>query len=416
MKSFHYVALLLAAFTPVASLQANPLSLADAERRALERDAEIQALEAEADGRRDAAVASGRLPDPEVSLAAQNLPTDGFALDQEGMTSLAVGVRQRFPGGDSRALREQQGEVEADVIQARVEARRREVLRRVRHAWVAWRFSERKLALARQERQDFDELVELTRNRYQNGMGSQRDLSHARLERAAVEERLLTLREERDTARAELGRWVGSLVDVDHPGEGAIPEPDGPDDPLQRLQSHPLIRVAALNQDVAEVGVELANQSYRPDWMVEFQYGHRRAEDAGGDRLSDLATARVGFSLPLFTGERQDREVGAARARARAQHFRRMDTLHALRGRLDTALARHERRQELASLYEDQLIAEAGQRLDLEFSAFSADRGDFRDLIRARVDELDYRLRLVGVEQKLAESRIELHYLLGEEQ
>lgn len=416
MKSFQYAALMLAVLAPVASLQASPLSLADAERRALERDAEIQALEAEADGRRDAAVSAGALPDPEVSLAAQNLPTDSFALDQEGMTSLAVGVRQRFPGGESRALREQQGEVEADMVRARAEARRRDVLRRVRHAWVAWRFSEEKLALARQERQDFDELVELTRNRYQTGIGDQRDLSHARLERAAVEERLLTLREERDTARAELSRWIGAMADADRPGEGAVPEPTGLDDPLQRLQAHPLIRVASLNLDVAEVGVELANQSYSPDWMLELQYGHRRAEDAAGDRLSDLASARVGFSLPLFTAERQDREVGAARARARAQHFRRMDTLHALRGRLDTELARHERRRELASLYEDQLIAEAGERLDLEFSAFASDRGDFRDLIRARVDELDYRLRLVGVEQKLAETRIELNYLLGEEQ
>lgn len=415
MKALSIATLMVVALAGGTPLSAQSLDLAEAEERALERDASLQALQAEADGVRDAAVADGRLPDPEVTLGLQNLPTDSLALDEERMSSLGVGVRQRFPGGDSRALREEQGKVEAGVVEARADARRREVLRQVRRAWVAWRFSEQKLALAREEGRDFDELVELTRNRYQNGSGSQRDLSRARLERAAVDERLLTLQEERDTARAELGRWVGTLAGNEQPGEGEVPSPATPDDPMERLQAHPLIRAEARRLDAAEVGVDLANQSYRPDWMVEFQYNHRRATDPDGDRISDLASARVGFSLPLFTRERQDREVNAARSRARARHFQRMNALHELRGRLDTEQARHERRLEMIDLYEDRLITGAADRLDLEFLAFSSDRGDFRDLIRARVDELDYRLRLLAVEQKLAETRIELNYLLGED-
>ena len=54
------------------------------------------------------AIASGQLPDPQVSLKAGNLPVDTFDLNQEGMTQFSVGVSQKFPRGDSLALAKQQ--------------------------------------------------------------------------------------------------------------------------------------------------------------------------------------------------------------------------------------------------------------------------------------------------------------------
>ena len=36
-----------------------------------------------------------------------NLPTDGFAFDQEGMTQFKVGLSQQFSRGDSLALQQQ---------------------------------------------------------------------------------------------------------------------------------------------------------------------------------------------------------------------------------------------------------------------------------------------------------------------
>ena len=45
------------------------------------------------------------LPDPKLSLAVANLPTDGFDFNQEAMTQFKVGYSQMFPAGDSLELK-----------------------------------------------------------------------------------------------------------------------------------------------------------------------------------------------------------------------------------------------------------------------------------------------------------------------
>lgn len=44
------------------------------------------------------------LPDPRVSVGMLNVPVDGFALDEQAMTQLKVGVSQMLPRGDSVEL------------------------------------------------------------------------------------------------------------------------------------------------------------------------------------------------------------------------------------------------------------------------------------------------------------------------
>ena len=49
-------------------------------------------------------IAAGTLPDPVLTLGLMNLPTNGFAFDQENMTQFKVGISQSLSRGDSLAL------------------------------------------------------------------------------------------------------------------------------------------------------------------------------------------------------------------------------------------------------------------------------------------------------------------------
>ncbi|MCP1727556.1 outer membrane protein TolC [Natronospira proteinivora] len=417
MKLPFLMALLMAVavlLPPTLAAQNSVLDMAEAEERALARDAGLDELRARVEATRDSAVAQSALPDPEITVGLQNLPVDSFNLNEDRMSSLMIGARQRFPAGESRTLSRERGMRAAEALEAEVSAREREVLRQVRRAWVAWAYTRQQLMLAREESADFEALVEVTRSRYRSGLGSQRDLSRSRLELAAVEERILTLESEQAAARAELARWVGSLASGTEPGQADLPMPKSLTVMNERLLEHPSLQAEAHRLKAAETEVDLARQSYRPEWMMEGSYGHRRASDMDGGRASDMASLMVGFSLPLFTRDRQDRVLSASRSEAQAVHYRRMDQIHVLQGELESEYARYQRRLELADLYESSLLAEAAENLELEFSAYRADRGDFRDVIRARVDELDYRLRLLNVQQQIDESRIELDYLAGE--
>ena len=416
MKVLLYATALAVLMCHAPVLAADTLDLAEAERLAIERDSGLDQGRAMAEADRESAVAAGALPDPELSLGLRSLPVDSFDPEDDMMSMVTLGVRQRFPGGQSRALTRERGELAGRARDAEVKVREREVRRQVRRAWTRWAYTVRQLELVREEAVGFEELVEITGRRYSIGMGDQRDLSRSRLELAAVEERILDLEEVHESARAELARWTGRLPAAIRPGQGELPTPPDAEVLMERLHDHPLLIAEARRLDATETTVDIARQSYRPDWMLEVSYGHRLATDMDGERASDLASVGVGMSVPLFTRNRQDRKVAAARAEARASHHRRMDLLHDLQGQLETQLVRYQRRRDLIDLYDDRILQEAAERLELEFSAYGADRGDFRDLIRARVDELDYRLRRLRVEQQLAESRIELDYLAGEAQ
>ena len=74
----------------------------------LARDAAAASLEERSAALSETAVAEAQLPDPELRFGAVNLPVDSFALDNEPMTQLLVGLRQRFPQGDTLRLRREQ--------------------------------------------------------------------------------------------------------------------------------------------------------------------------------------------------------------------------------------------------------------------------------------------------------------------
>ena len=51
-------------------------------------------------------IMAGTLPDPTLMLGLMNLPTNGYAFDQEGMTQFKVSLSQKFSRGDSLSLKQ----------------------------------------------------------------------------------------------------------------------------------------------------------------------------------------------------------------------------------------------------------------------------------------------------------------------
>ena len=81
-----------------------PLSLDEAERRALRNDALVRQADELAEAGRHSAVRARQLSDPQIRLTALNLPTDTFNLDQEPLTQTVVAISQALPRGDSLDL------------------------------------------------------------------------------------------------------------------------------------------------------------------------------------------------------------------------------------------------------------------------------------------------------------------------
>lgn len=366
-------------------------------------------------------VAAGSLPDPVISLGAANLPTNTFDFNQEPMTQFKVGVMQTLPRGDSLALGqrrfevlgEQQGHLRAD--------RREQVALTVAELWLEAYRAQRSMALIEADRGLFEYLVDVARSRYSSAAGSarQQDVIRAQLELTRLEERLARLREGRDTALARLGEWLGANPAIDdappaitlRDAERVRAAPDR--EWLGRvLGEHPT--VTGIEQTIAagEVDVELARQKYKPQWGLNASYGYREDDPMGMER-ADFFSVGVSFDLPLFTGQRQDRELQSATARAEASRTDRALALRSLRGGFETERARLLQLESRLDLYNERLLAQMHEQSEAALAAYTADDGDFAEVVRARIDELNARVEALGIRVERQRAVARINYFLA---
>lgn len=392
-----------------------PLTLAEAERLALASEPGIRAAEARAQANRERAVSAGELPDPQVRAGVVNLPTDNFAFTREPMTQAQIGLRQMFPPSGSREAASQRFRAQARSQEAASDARRREVRLQVREAWLEVRYREATLATLEDDRDLFADLVEVTRVLYAEGRQNQQDLLRAQLELSRLDDRMLDAEEAIRTARAGLARWLG-WEQVTRP----LAE-DGPDwrDPPAlrelngRLDRHPRLQAMREQIDAAEAGIEHARARYNPAWAVDASYGLRNGYDAMGGSRADFFSLMVSLEVPLFTGDRQDRDVAAAVSDQAAAAAEWRNEFLAMRRELVAAFARWEQVGERIALYERDVIPQAEAQAEAALLAYQNDTGDFADVMRGHITLLDAHLEKLRLQTERNKAWARLDYLGG---
>ncbi|MFD2274051.1 TolC family protein [Undibacterium arcticum] len=94
-----------------------PLTLARAQRLAIERSRQLAAQDYAATASRELAVAAAQLPDPVLKVGIDNLPVNGqdrFSATNDFMTMRRIGVTQEITRADKRQLRAARFQREAD--------------------------------------------------------------------------------------------------------------------------------------------------------------------------------------------------------------------------------------------------------------------------------------------------------------
>ncbi len=390
------------------------LSLADAERVAIERDSVLRQLEAEAFSMRERAIAEGQLMDPKLRFGAVNVPVDSFSLDDEDMTMLEVGVSQEFPGGRTRELARQRMEESAAAAEAVAADRRLIVRREVRRAWTELGYVARARELLDSQTDWVEQMRAAARARYASGEGTQLDLLRAGLDIAMLHEQQLDLERDAAMRRAQLGRWIGDDAAA---SAGPFTLPARSElEPLAALEPRVLRHPAQVDFerriDAAQTGVDLAKQRYKPGWMLDMSYG-LRSGSMDGESRPDMLSAMVTVDLPLFRANRQDREVAAARADARGLHEMHDDHQREMQAMLAEAWAIAARTAELERFYERELVPLAEQSVQAALLAFRANRVMVDEVIEARRVALDTWLKHLRLVADRSQAQYDIDYLVG---
>jgi outer membrane protein TolC len=389
-----------------------PLTLADAERLALERDSGAAAYEAEAESYSARAVAARQLPNPEARVGVVNVPVDSFSLSDEEMSMVEVGVMQRFTW--DRAAQGRRLDALSEGQRAQAAMRRRQVLRDVRVAWFEAAATRRTAEKVAELRRWLEQMSAASRSMYASGEGGQAAMLGARLERAMLDEKDIELRQMGNERRAALARWLGP--DADAQLELPRPAPPAPLAALEaRLEVHPTHAGFEAQSAAAQAEVAMAEAMSKPMLAFDVGYGFRQGAGMEGDSRPDMLTAMVTFELPIFPKNRQRRERAAARSMERSAELMAEDNRRMLQMSLREAHAKATLAQEMLTLLEQTVLPTARAAADAALADYRAGEESIDPVIAAARARLDAEIRHVRAQADLAVASAEIAALVGDD-
>ena len=389
------------------------------------------------------AIAAGTLPDPVVKIGMLNLPVDSGSFSQENMTQLQVGVSQMIPRGQSLELEQQKLNIAASIAPYQRETRKAAIARAVSLLWLDIYLAKASIDLIEQNKSLFEQAKSVAETAYSSGLGeaSQQDVLLAELELIQLEDKLAEEYQQLEIQLHTLNQWLinpqtnanSTLFTIDE----VVQRDFGQNTPrraqpefslqfpeawlntqvhrteiLEKLFTHPTITALDLEQQAREKDVTLARQSLKPQWGVNASYAYRD-ENAMGDSRSDLFSIGVSFDVPLFTGNKQQKQISAAIYNAEAFKTEKHLAIRKLLSQVASFSAKLTRLNERQSLYTARILPQTTLQSKASLNAYTNDTGDFSEVIRSRVTELTNQLTLLTLNVSVAKTKAQLNYLLA---
>jgi len=376
------------------------------------------------------------LPDPKVSIGLANLPTDGFDFGQEGMTQAKIGIAQMFPRGDTLEIKSQQLKIQSEAFPFQRRDREAKVAVTVGSIWLDIYRVQQSIVLIEQNRSLFEQLADVATASYSSALGKtrQQDIVRAQLELTRLEDRLDKLAQQKNRYEGMLSQWLTSfssedaslVTDFSLHGiklSQQLPKIDllnhdlvhhetwlQPEKLVPYFSDHPAVIAIEKKVNATKTGIKLAKQKYQPEWGVNASYGYR-GDDPMGRSRADLFSVGVTFDLPLFTENRQDKEVQSAISKTEVVKTEKLLLLRQLLGSYSSAKGRLLRLKDRQNLYKSKLLPQIHDQAEASLTAYTNDDGDFSEVVRARIAVLNAEideLTLNVEEQKIS---LELNYL-----
>jgi len=242
----------------------------------------------------------------------------------------------------------------------------------------------------------FADLATITRSLYAVGRRNQQDVLRAELELSRLDDRLIDIERQQLRARAQLGQWIGD--DAERRVADKLPQwDDAPplEDLVASLQAHPALQAADARIAAQDSSVGLAEQRNRPGWALDVGYAHRNGSLPNGDPRSDFVTVGVTVDLPFFRKKSIDSTLSAALQDRSASLADKERLRRSLESQLTAEYARWQELSRRLALYEERILIQARDHAQASLLAYQNDRGNFADVMRGYIDDLNTRIDYV---------------------
>jgi outer membrane protein TolC len=380
---------------------------------ALGQNPDIQAARKRVEAFAHQVPVAASLQDP--SLAMTFLPEQ--VQTAAGQQEFSLSANQKLPWRGKLAARAQVAELQANVARAQLAAVELETIEQVKRAYYELYFVQQAIGVTEAEEKLLGEIRKVADARYRSGRTSQQDVLRADLEISNVENQLIRLRQQLDSSQARLARLLHVAPQTKVRAVQQLPQEELPRD-MGWLQRRAVAARPELHAQLAELQrdrqvVELARLDYVPDvtlgatWIDIASAGISPVKNG---RDAFLLTA--GFNLPVYR-KRLDSSVRSAEAKA-VSTAREYDSLRdATLEQVMDLFAQAQSQKELLTLFEQAILTQARQTLNVSTHAYNVGEVDFLQLVDNWRQLLRYEVSYRRLEATLRQTLAELERVVG---
>lgn len=382
-------------------------------RRAVAANGELVAARLEIERARARLRQAGLRPNPTLDVEQ----TSGRYTSSAGESETSVGVALPLELGGKRKRRIQLAQAELEAVEAEIANRERRLAAEVHSIHIEALAALRELE-ATENLKNLDlQTTRFVQARVNEGETAPIELNLLRVEvdrlrsrRALVEGRLkaalLRLKSLVGIPAAEPFRLRENLVNPTLPAPPATPEAAID----IALRNRPDLKLARLNEEVAQAGLNLARANGTPDVTAFSRYTLNRSsyEDAPigvRNERDKLLTFGVSIGLPVFNrnqGAKAESAAAISQARTRREF---LETI--VRSEVESAYARYQAARAAVSTFEEGVIARSNDNIRVVRAAYELGHFSITDL-------LSEQRRLVDSQREFSEALTEQYRSLAD--
>lgn len=336
----------------------------------------------------------GILPDPSLMLGVSPFPVH----TARGEQVLQVRLEQMLPWPGKRRIQKEMAVWEAAMGEEAIHRKRAETMLEAVHAAIAVERSERLMAVTDQFRRRLARFEDIAYSRYETGEGEQQHVWKLQLVKAAQEQAMHMLMEQRHAAVASLQEQVHRPVYVP---DGAF-STEAPTVSEASVQHRSELRGLDAGLEKARLAVEMAGLSDRPDWGLSATWMAMRESDipASSDGR-DAFGVGVMVRIPLGRSEQRAQEE-MARLQEVELYQMRNDFISTWRGIWSEQAVRLESLREQLRHLDQNLMPLADAMLESSVQAYASGRSGFLDLLDAERSVFDLRKQRIELLSRLS--------------
>jgi outer membrane protein TolC len=323
-------------------------------------------------------------PDPQLSYTyfIESIET------RVGPMEHGFGLKQTFPFFGKRGLRGEVAAKEAEALKESYEAVKREVIRQVKKAFYDLFYVSTIIDITNGEKELLERFERIASAKYQTGTGLQQNILKVQVEISKLNDTLLTLGNQRQTAEARINILVNQPPDR---SRGRPEQPELMELSLEQEQLFEMLKENRQELKAAKALVEKNEQAYKlakKDYFPDLTVGVNYIQIGKGpldfpDNGDDAASVMFGINIPIWFKKLSSQAKSSFEA-IQAENSRYYSVLNQASFEMKDSFFKLQTAKQTIDLYKNALIPQAKQSLKSAEAGYITGIVSFLDLLDAQ--------------------------------